>query len=304
MNAPEYYTPQDIPPWIGRYDAEVGQLGVGRTGKVGIADVELRGDGAGKTVIARQFSQVPLQVQRAIYPEASLPGMARLYIMSPSGGVLQGDRYRIDVALKDAAASQITTQGATRVYGMNSNFATQMVNITLGKGCYLEYVPHQIIPYRNSRYYQRMGLDVHDDATLIYSEVLAPGREAMGEAFEYDACCLKTVCRNQDGRMRFLENSRIEPSGRETRGLGVLRGYGTLGTVYIFFGGDAAGVEESIGQEDEKNDGTISGTSRLPNGSGVIVRILGDRTEDVLDAVSGTLGVCRKVVPGSPFYRA
>ena len=51
--------------------------------------------------------------------------MAYIYIMSPSGGILQGDRYRIDVKLGSNALSHFTTQGATRVYKMDKNFATQ-----------------------------------------------------------------------------------------------------------------------------------------------------------------------------------
>ena len=63
--------------------------------------------------------------------------MAYLYIISPSGGILQGDRYKTEITLKNNATSHITTQGATRIYSMNSNSASQMVNITLDENCYL-----------------------------------------------------------------------------------------------------------------------------------------------------------------------
>ena len=158
MNKLEYYTPNDVPKEIQAYEAKVKQLGVGKSGKVGILDLELQGNSEGKTVVTRQFSQVPLQIQRALYPENSLPGMAYLYVISPSGGILQGDRYRTDVLLKNKAIAHITTQGATRIYSMNSNSASQMVNITVDENCYLEYIPDQIIPYKNSRYYQKVNL--------------------------------------------------------------------------------------------------------------------------------------------------
>jgi len=100
LNKLEYYTPNDIPKEIQTFDSKVKQLGVGKSGKVGIMDLELQKDCNGKTIVTKQFSQVPLQLQRALYPENSLPGMAYLYVMSPSGGILQGDRYRTDVLLK------------------------------------------------------------------------------------------------------------------------------------------------------------------------------------------------------------
>ncbi len=99
LNKLEYHSPEDIPKEILVYEEKVKQLGVGKSGKVGILDLELQEDSAGKTVVTRQFSQVPLQIQRTLYPEISLPGMAYLYVMSPSGGILQGDRYRTDVLL-------------------------------------------------------------------------------------------------------------------------------------------------------------------------------------------------------------
>ena len=97
--------------------------------------------------------------------------MAFVYILSPSGGIVQGDRYRIDITLSNKALAHITTQGATRVYKMQNNFGTQMINIAQEEGTYLEYIPDQIIPYRNSRFYQIVQLNIHDHATMIYSEL-------------------------------------------------------------------------------------------------------------------------------------
>ena len=145
------FVPDDIPKEVQKYNSEIKQLEVGKSGKVGILEIELK-QGNNKTTITKQFSQVPLQIQRAVYPEESLPEMAYLYIISPSGGILQGDRYKIDVTLKNNAVSHITTQGATRIYSMNSNFASQITNITVEDNCYLEYIQDQLIPYKNSRY--------------------------------------------------------------------------------------------------------------------------------------------------------
>ena len=222
-------TPQEVK----KYNLKIEQLEVGKSGKVGILDVELKENDKLKTVITKQFSQVPLQIQRAVYPENSLPGMAYLYIISPSGGILQGDRYKTDIMLKNNAVSHITTQGATRIYSMNSNSASQIVNITLDENCYLEYIPDQIIPYQNSRYYQKVNLNIHDNATLIYSEVLTPGRIAMNESFDYDICYLRTYCKNQNNRFRCLENMKIEPKKYDMKTKGVLGKYNIVGTVYV-----------------------------------------------------------------------
>jgi len=58
-------TPQEVK----KYNLKIEQLEVGKSGKVGILDVELKQNIELKTVITKQFSQVPLQIQRAVYPD-------------------------------------------------------------------------------------------------------------------------------------------------------------------------------------------------------------------------------------------
>jgi len=304
LNKLEYYTPNDIPNEIRTYEAKVKQLGVGKSGKVGILDLELQKDSTGKTIVTRQFSQVPLQFQRVIYPENSLPEMAYLYVMSPSGGILQGDRYRTDVLLKNNAIAHMTTQGATSIYSMNSNFASQIVNITVDENCYLEYIPDQIIPYKNSRYYQKVNLSVHNNSTLIYSEILTPGRVAMGESFEYDICYLRTHCKNQDKKIRFLENTKIEPKKQRLRDFGIFGEYRTVGTVYILTRKeDVIELENTINEDIRNTDLVSVGTSILPDESGIIIRILGNRTDSVFDIIFKTLEITRKKILGASFSK-
>ena len=294
----------DIPHEVKKYNLKIEQLEVGKSGKVGILDVELKENSELKTVITKQFSQVPLQLQRAIYPESSLPGMAYLYIISPSGGILQGDRYKTDIRMKNNAVSHITTQGATRIYSMNSNSASQLVNITLDENCYLEYIPDQIIPYQNSRYYQKVNLNIHDDATLIYSEVLTPGRIAMNESFDYDICYLRTYCKNQKNKFRCLENMKIEPKKYNMKIKGVLGKYNIVGTVYVLTKrSKLQKLEEAINEKIEKSKLISFGTSILPNESGIIIKILGNNTEDIFEKIYDLLKITRKEILGAEFTK-
>ena len=304
MNKLEYYIPDDVPKEIQAYDDKVKQLGVGKSGKVGILDLELQMNSSDKTIITRQFSQVPLQIQRALYPENLLLGMAYLYVISPSGGILQGDRYRTDVVLKNKAIAHMTTQGATRIYSMNSNSASQMLNITVNEDCYFEYIPDQIIPYKNSRYYQKVNLNVHDNSTLIYSEILTSGRVAMGESFEYDICYLRTHCNNQDKKIRFLENTKIEPKNQRLRDFGILGEHRIVGTVYILTRkDDVIELENAINEGIRKINAVSAGTSILPDESGIIIRILGNRIDTVFDVISKILEISRKKILGVSFSK-
>jgi len=291
----------ETPIEVRKYNSKIEQLEVGKPGKVGILDIELKENDQNKTVITKQFSQVPLQIQRAVYPENSLPGMAYLYIISPSGGILQGDRYKTDIILRNNSICHITTQGATRIYSMNSNSASQMVNITLDENCYLEYIPDQIIPYQNSRYYQKVNLNIHDNATLIYSEVLTPGRIAMNENFDYDICYLRTYCKNQKNKFRCLENMKIEPKENDMKVKGILGKYDIVGTVYILTKKEKLQKLEKM--INEKIEFVTSGTSILPNESGIIVKILSNSTEEVYEKIYEIVKITRKEIIGADFTK-
>jgi urease accessory protein len=301
----DFYTPQNIPPELEVYLTK-SQSKVGKSGKIGMLRLKLERDSAtGKTVIREQYSRVPLLVQRAMYLEETLPDMAYVYIVSPSGGILQGDRYLIDITLGNNTFAHVTTQGATRIYKMDKNYASQTVNIKVEEGSLLEYIPDQIIPFRNSRFYQEVNLNVHDNATMIYSEVIVPGRVASGEAFEYDICYIKTVGRNHLGRPRFIDTVKLEPKNENLRAEGILGNFTVVGTIYVvtkesYVKDLQYEISERIKGLEVK--GKISGgTSILPARQGIIIRILGNSAEDVKKIIFDVVGIARKQIVGASF---
>jgi urease accessory protein len=303
MESLAFYIPEDIPPEVLAYDSILSQLGVGKAGKVGALVLKMEHDpGRQKTVAKEQYSKVPLYTQRVLYLEESLPSMAYMYIMSPSGGILQGDRYRMDITLKNDAFFHLTTQGATRLYRMDKNYATQLVNITVGEGCYFEYIPDQIIPYRNSRFYQNVTLNTHDNSTMVYSEILVPGRVGSGESFEYDICYLKTSAKNQSGDLRFIDIALLEPKKRSIKNFGVLEGFDVVGTVYILT--EKKYIRELSDQTNsmiESLPKIYGGATILPNNSGVMVRLLGPFASDVRNVIYEIVRISRRVILNAEF---
>jgi len=273
--------PEDVPSQFASFDGKISQMDVGKTGKIGFLKLTLGFDSQrNKTIITEQRSCVPLYVQRALYYDESIPSMAHLFVLSPSGGVLQGDRYRTDIELKNGAMSHITTQGATRIYKMNSNYATQMINLNVGKDCYLEFLPEQLIPYKNSRYYQKATFKVDDSATLVYSETIVPGRVAMGELFDYDVCCLKTLCYDDKQEMKFHDNCILEPKKQTMNSLGIFGNRTVLSMMYVVTKKECVEeLYEIINQIFKDNDEIIGGASILPNNSGLSIRILSNSSE-------------------------
>ena len=290
--------PEDVPSQFASFDGKISQMDVGKTGKIGFLKLTLGFDSQrNKTIITEQRSCVPLYVQRALYYDESIPSMAHLFVLSPSGGVLQGDRYRTDIELKNGAMSHITTQGATRIYKMNSNYATQMINLNVGKDCYLEFLPEQLIPYKNSRYYQKATFKVDDSATLVYSETIVPGRVAMGELFDYDVCCLKTLCYDDKQEMKFHDNCILEPKKQTMNSLGIFGNKTVLSMMYVVTKKECVEeLYEIINQIFKDNDEIIGGASILPNNSGLSVRVLSNSSELNKTTVYNIAQIVRKQI--------
>ena len=299
----EFYTPDDIPSEVQVYESELKQLHVGKEGKIGALTLLLEQDkDRRKTVVKEQYSKVPLFTQRALYLEEALPSMAYIYIMSPSGGILQGDRYRMDIKLKNNACAHITTQGATRVYRMERNFATQILNVHVDEGSYLEFVPDQIIPYRDSRFYQTVNLNVHDKGTMIYSEIIAPGRVASGESFQYDICYMKVLARNQKDTLRFIDIAKLEPKKCSMNTVGLLGTFDVVGSTYILTKEEhIKELRDDINSALQKHTHISGGASILPHNSGVIVRILGNLVSDIRSAIYEIIKITRRKMLNASF---
>jgi len=303
MSNLEFYTPNDIPPEVLAYGSELKQLGVGKAGKIGALTLRFEQDlERGKTVVKEQYSKVPLYTQRALYLEESLPSMAYMYIISPSGGILQGDRYRMDITLNNNAIAHITTQGATRIYRMEKNYATQIVNVVVDDSCYFEFIPDQIIPYRDSRFYQKVDLKVHDNATMVYSEMIVPGRVASGESFEYDICYMKSLARNQNHMLRFIDVAVLEPKKRSLKTLGILDNFDIVGNMYILTKTKyVAELSRDINSVLQKFSRISGGATILPHDSGVIIRILGEVANDLKTAMYEIIKVTRRIILNASF---
>jgi urease accessory protein len=303
MSNLEFYTPDDIPPEVLAYGYDLRQLEVGRAGKIGALTLRLEQNVENsKTVVKEQYSKVPLFTQRALYLEESIPSMAYMYIISPSGGILQGDRYRMDITLKNNAYAHITTQGATRIYRMEKNYATQIVNIIVDDGCYFEFVPDQIIPYRDSRFYQTVNLNIHDNATMMYAEMIVPGRVASGESFQYDICYMKVLAKNQNNVLRLIDVAVLEPKKRSLNILGILGSFSVVGNMYILTKTKyIAELVTDINSVLPKFSNISGGATILPRNSGVLIRILGQVANDIRLVMYEIIRITRKIILNASF---
>ncbi|MDG7050057.1 MAG: urease accessory protein UreD [Nitrososphaerota archaeon] len=270
--------------------------------KTGILKITLEMDEEkNKTLVTQQYSKAPLLTQKALHYDVANPSMAYLFLMSSSGGVLQGDRYHVEISVKNRGIANITTQGATRIYKMDSNYATQFVDIDVDDNSYLEFLPDQIIPYKKSRYFQQVKITSGIDSTIVYSEVITPGRVAMGELFDYDLCYLRLAAKNKGGKTLFMDAARLDPKEQQFSQIGVLGTKSVFGTLYIITKKkQLEQISSDIGVILD-NVETIGGCSFLPEDSGLVVRLVGNSTEDIKTIIHECVKIVRKHVLNSTF---
>ena len=139
-----------------------------------------------------------------------------VHLHNVSGGVLAGDRLALEVQVEAGAAAQLTTTGATRLYRHRAGAADslQSAAFAVGDGAMLEFLPDPVIPYAASRHTQRTEIRLGRGATLLWWEVLAPGRLAAGERFAFDVLRVQTSI-HAAGRPIFLEDYALEPARQD-----------------------------------------------------------------------------------------
>jgi urease accessory protein len=298
-NQPAHYTPAALPAELLNLHAPLHGLAVGAAGKVGLLELTFA-PVAGKTRIIHQFHQMPLHLFRALYPDPQRADMAYVYMLSPGGGIVQGDRLRIDLVCEAGAAVHITTQAATKLYRMQDNFATQWINITARAGALVEYLPDPIIPFAGARFFQQTRLTVAPEATVILGETLYPGRVAHDERFAYDLFYSRCEAERPDGELLFADLIHFDPGRQPLDSPGRLGAYDYLSTLYIISRvRPAHDLARTLHHLLDGRPDTISGVSALPNQCGVVVRILGASSRVVERALHLAWSAARQQLIGA-----
>ena len=266
------------------FQTEPAQMRAAGPGKVG----ELRLGFSvrnGRSVLHDLYRVAPLLVQQALYWDEAMPELPICSIISIGGGILQGDRYKIDITVGEGACAHVTSQSANRIHRMDANYASQHQTVTLESGSYLEYLPDFTIAYRDSRFINHTDIVIAEDATLLYGEMMLAGRKHhhADERFGLDLLSIAVAVRRPCGRKLFAEKILIEKDDPSIDYPAVMQGYDAFANIMCL---PPPSVAARIKERFETNFPTearraISGVSRLPNDAGLMLRAVGVETYDV-----------------------
>lgn len=292
---------ESVPTAFEGYAAETLATPAGSPGKNGVLEATLASDAEGTTRAIREYVEVPFHLTRGLYHDPE-PGLVTLCAQTPTGGVAQGDRHRTRIEAKSGAKAHVTAQSATKVQSMDRNYAALSVDLEVEGGAYLEYLPEPLILHEGARCLQTADVTLHEGGTLLFSDVVVPGRLARGERFAYDRYRSRLCVDAPDGTPLLRDDIDLAPDERSPESPGVLGEHAVVGSLY------ALGIDGTESLTDTIHDGfdgeAHAGVTLAPDDQGVIVRALADRRAPVTDALRGAWAAVRETCLGSPVPEA
>ena len=284
------------PAELAAYRDEPPQMKSGAVGKSGFLRLgfERRDD---RTILADLESRAPYLAQRALHCDEALPDMAWLFTITTAGCVLQGDRLALEVTLGPGAKAHVTTQSATKIHSMDTNYALQCQTFTLAAGAYLEYLPDPLIPHRDARFASDTRIVLDPAASLLCSEIVQSGRKhhRPDECFAATVLSLATAAARPDGTLLFSEKLLIEPARHPLRQTGVMDGFDVFGNVILCTPADTAErIHARVEADIDLEQGVAFGACRLPNDAGLIYQVLARETAQVRAKVREFWAVARE----------
>lgn len=202
--------------------------GLARSGTKGFLKLDFEVSAA-RTILRRSEQRPPLRIIR---PFELADGACLLHLHNVSGGILANDLLELKINVGQQAAVQLTTTGATRIYKNRGQSARQLTEVFVAEDGLLEYVPDQLIPFAESSYIQKTRISLQPGAGLFWWEVVAPGREGMGELFQYQQLELDFAIATGDIPLA-IERARLVPAHKTLGSLARLGKYRYFASFYI-----------------------------------------------------------------------
>lgn len=151
-------------------------------------------------------TSAPLKVQRGFQ---RADGRCELPLLHTAGGLVGGDRLRVEVALAAGSRALITSVAAQKVYGSigrsrrapQGDWAIQELDFELAEAADLEWLPQELVLYADGLFEQRARVTLAASASWLGAEVVRLGRSAAGESLA-------------DGRWRSQLEIRRLPGGK------------------------------------------------------------------------------------------
>lgn len=236
----------------------------------------------------------PLRVQRPFYPEGA-SGPCHVYLLHPPGGVVSGDRLRIEVTVEPQAQVMLTAPGANKFYRARGQETAELEqHLRVGDDAVAEWLPPETIAYDATRGTVRTHVQLAERATYAGWELLCLGRPAAQETFTRGFLRTALSIQRAD-KLCYLERGLYRGGDAVLRAPWGLHGQPVLATFVVASPHAEAAWVERVREEVTAEAGTFSVTLV----SGVLVaRFIGPSTREARLCLERAYAVLRPLYAG------
>lgn len=262
---------------------------VGRVGELRLEYAQRNG----RTIIARSHCTTPWHLLPPIYLDDT--GAAYTLLVNPSGGLVGGDRLSIDMKVDEGAHVLISAPSANRVYRSQGEASVQDINITLGAGAVLEWLPEHTIPFAGSRFRQAIHATLEPGATILLWDAVASGRIARDERWAFASLENEIRITTAAGQS-LVERYALDPA-TDLGSVGLAAEWNYVASLYVVNDTVASEVwsrlEERVSLLLDERTGSILGGVSQPAAPGVAVKLLARSAPDLTGALDALWAAVR-----------
>ncbi len=227
------------------------------------------------------------------------------YTSSFGGGMVAGDRTRLEVTIDAGASCFLGTQASTKIYRNPSCLpCSHELNAKVGENALLILAPDPVQCFAESSYEQRQRFELHASANLLLIDWLSAGRTARGERWAFH----RYLSRNEivrDGKPVLIDATLFDAAngalGGRFRG-GRFNCFATIALVGPRFETHAKEILEWVAAQPitPRSDLVFAAS---PRHEGFLLRLASVSVEEVGRAIYARLGFVRDLLKDDPWER-
>ncbi|HTJ43921.1 MAG TPA: urease accessory protein UreD [Kofleriaceae bacterium] len=246
---------------------------------------------AGRSAITRCQARAPL----VLLSPRGHGDAAWIVAGTLGGGLVDGDRVELALAIEDGATCVLATQASTKIY---KGASSQRLDARVGAGALLACVPDPVVGFADARYRQDATIALDPDASLVWLDGATCGRRAHGERWDFASYAAR-VAIDVGGAPRVRDGVVLdEAHGSIAARLGRFDAIATIAAI----GPRAAPVAEALvaGASAIARDADVL-IAPSPIEGGAIARVTAVSVEALTRAVRALLAPLAAILGDDPF---